>query len=374
MKLTTRATLIIGTSDQEANIRYACGFSAPDAVVYAQWGQKKYLVVSPLEAGRARKTTSGIQIVTPQEICASVHQRRRISDWALCLLKREGIKRIRVSDDFPIGVYQKLQRSKIDVRVTKDALFPRRAVKTPDELERIRSMQRISVLAMRAAVSIITRSSIDASGFLRVDKKSLTSQAVRKVIENVLIKKADCRMMDTIVAGGRQGADPHERGSGRLKAGEPIIIDIFPQHQGHGYWGDITRTVIKGKAPRQVKAIYRAVRQAHRTALSKVKPGVACATIHKEVFRIFKNAGFKTRLNEEAPEGFIHGTGHGVGLKIHEYPVINDNPARLRKGHVITIEPGLYYPHVGGVRIEDTVVVTGDGWDYLARCPYVFEV
>jgi Xaa-Pro aminopeptidase len=183
-----------------------------------------------------------------------------------------------------------------------------------------------------------------------------------------------CRGEETIVACGRDAADPHERGSGPLSAREAIVIDIFPQHMEHGYWGDLTRTVVKGQPGPKLVALYRAVKEAQRAALKAIKPRVQVCTVHKAAQQVFEKAGFATGITDGFPQGFIHSTGHGVGLDIHEPPSLGDSTARLREGQVITVEPGLYYRTLGGVRIEDTVVVTKEGWRYLVPLEKKFQL
>jgi len=196
---------------------------------------------------------------------------------------------------------------------------------------------------------------------------------VKLVVEFELLRH-QCQARDTIVAGGRQAADPHDRGSGPLRAGETIVLDIFPQHKRHGYWGDITRTVVKGRARPELHRMYEAVRTAQAAALREVRAGARADHIHEGVQQRFKAAGFVTDMRDGLPVGFFHGTGHGVGLDIHEAPSLSTVPVRLRAGHVVTVEPGLYYPELGGVRLEDTVAVTGTGCRILAACEKVFEI
>ena len=104
------------------------------------------------------------------------------------------------------------------------------------------------------------------------------------------------------------------------------------------------------------------------------KSGARADRIHEGVQRSFKDAGFVTDMRDGLPVGFFHGTGHGVGLDIHEAPSLSTVPVRLRAGNVVTVEPGLYYPELGGVRLEDTVVVTDTGCRMLATCEKVFEI
>ena len=184
----------------------------------------------------------------------------------------------------------------------------------------------------------------------------------------------NCIARDTIVACGEEGADPHKQGQGPLRAHAPIVIDIFPQNMQHGYWGDITRTIVRGTASRKVRAMYHAVRAAQQRALAYVKPGVKASSVHRCAVEEFTKRGFRTSYDGTRPVGYIHGTGHGVGLEIHEAQGNSTNEQRHKSGNVITIEPGLYYPEYGGMRIEDTIVVTPRGWQYLVPCEKKLEV
>jgi len=257
--------------------------------------------------------------------------------------------------------------------MAQGSLFPSRATKTPEELEHITESQQAAVAAMNAAVELIATARIGADRILRIKRRVLTSEMVRGVINRVLLDRR-CIGKETIVAGGPQAADPHCKGEGPLRAGETIVLDIFPQHLDHGYWGDLTRTVVRGAPGAPLKKMYAAVRAAQATALRHIKAGAPIARIHGGVMKELERRGFKTDMTGDPPKGFIHGTGHGVGLEIHEPPGIYSAPGRLRSGNVVTVEPGLYYPGIGGIRIEDTIVVTPAGWRHLATCPKVFEV
>ncbi|MBR6374154.1 MAG: M24 family metallopeptidase, partial [Victivallales bacterium] len=170
-------------------------------------------------------------------------------------------------------------------------------------------------------------------------------------------------------------AFPHNTGEGAICANEPIVIDIFPRCCATGYFGDLTRTVVKGKAPDIVKKAFEAVYDAQRTVLQMLKPGVKGIEAHKKADDVMKAHGFKTDLKSETPYGFIHGLGHGVGLEIHEKPSLNlRNPKPLVAGNVVTIEPGLYYPEWGGIRIEDMAMITEDGIDNFTNYPVFLEI
>ncbi len=371
----TGAILMLGGTDDTDDIFYRTGFRAPDPVVYLKRPGGQILVVSDLEYGRACAVTRNrrTDVVTPAALGLKGAARRMPSAWAVGLVKREAIRRVTVSQAFPLAVAEMLRAAHIRVMAAEGSLCPEREVKRDDEIDAMRAVQRAAVIAMRAAVAMIESSHIDATGRLMVDRTCLTAERVRRRILDVLLDH-DCFSADTIVAGGAQAVSPHERGHGALRAHEAIVIDIFPRHLVNGYWGDITRTVVRGAAGRELRRMYAAVKAAQRAALTVVRPGVQARTVHRAAADELTARGFETRLDGEMPVGFIHGTGHGVGLAVHEQPRIGWGGTRLRRGHVITVEPGLYYPEWGGIRIEDTVMVTRDGWRYLAPCEKRFEL
>ncbi|MBU0678771.1 MAG: Xaa-Pro peptidase family protein [Verrucomicrobia bacterium] len=372
-KLTTPKLMLGGTADH-SDVRYASGFTAPDPFLFLQHGIRRVLVVSMLEYGRAAQSTSRVKILTPADLHLRSRQRRRLGGWASGLLRKFDIKRVEVSPFFPVGIVRALEKENVRVDVSKaSSMYPQRQKKSEKETACIKESQRAAVAAMSAAVDCIRNSRIGRDGFLYDGREKLTSERVRRVIEDVLLDR-DCTANDTIVAGGVQGTDPHERGHGPLRACESIVIDIFPKSRQHGYWGDITRTVVRGEASRELKKMYNAVKGAHRAALSEVRAGVSCRTVHNAAADFLSKRGYETGLIDGSPQGFIHSTGHGVGLDIHEAPSVSWLDERLHAGNVITIEPGLYYRKTGAVRIEDTVVVTRDGFTFLARCPKKFEL
>jgi Xaa-Pro aminopeptidase len=179
---------------------------------------------------------------------------------------------------------------------------------------------------------------------------------------------------NTIVAGGRQACDPHEVGYGPLRPNELIIIDVFPRMQKTGYHGDMTRTFLKGKANPAQRSLVKAVRDAQTAAMDSVKAGVKGDAVHAAANAVFEAEGFVTERRKSGFVGFIHSTGHGLGLEVHEAPRVSKDAPKLKAGHVITIEPGLYYPEIGGCRIEDVVRVTKDGYEKLSNMHYRWEI
>ncbi|MCK5268215.1 MAG: aminopeptidase P family protein, partial [Spirochaetes bacterium] len=198
----------------------------------------------------------------------------------------------------------------------------------------------------------------------------LTSEEIRRFINSELLKRDCMPVKDTITSSSDQACDVHFFGSGPLKANSAIIIDIFPRSLKTKYWSDMTRTVVKGKASPELKKLYNTVLAGQKKALAIVKAGVSGAEIDKIIRDFFIKEGYQTKEIKGKMQGFVHGTGHGVGLDIHEEPRIHqENRILLKAGNVITIEPGLYYLGLGGVRIEDTVAVTEEGCLNLAKFP-----
>lgn len=357
---------MVGDAASCPDLEYVIGFRATDPVVALIDGRRRYLVVPDLELGRATRAARGCRVFTPAQLGLRGTSRRAVRAWAKALLRRVQVSTVWVAPTFPLEVARTLEKQRVRVQLA-GVLFPARAVKSEREIRCLRQSQGAAVHAMKAAVTAIRLSRRRRDGCLVWQGKVLTSERVQLEIRRVLLD-ADCSAPMTIVAGGAQGADPHEVGHGPLRINEPIVLDIFPKHNGHGYWGDITRTIVKGTPTNEIRRMYRAVHEAQAEALRMVRPGVSGATIHSRVVECFSERGFQTGEADGTMYGFFHGTGHGVGLDIHEAPNVARAPTRLRVGHVITIEPGLYYPEIGGVRIEDTVVVTKDGCSLLARC------
>ena len=186
----------------------------------------------------------------------------------------------------------------------------------------------------------------------------LTSEKLRAVIDCAILQACGLAA-NTIVAGGRQACDPHERGHGLLRANEPIIIDIFPRSQKTGYFGDITRTVVRGRANEAVKKLYDTVLRGQKIGFEKIRAKRRRRTSTRPCRNFLSQQGYKTGRRDGRMEGFFHGTGHGLGLEIHEAPRLGaTSTGKLRAGHVVTVEPGLYYPEIGGVRLEDVALVT----------------
>jgi Xaa-Pro aminopeptidase len=370
----TAPLLLIGATEDYADVRHASGFTAPDPFLFLEDGTQKILLVSMLEYGRALATAQDCRVLLAQDLPVSKAEQRRMSGCAWGLLKLLGRRSVCVSQKFPIAIARRLEHKGIRVSVLTTAPYPQRAVKTEPELAAIARVQRAAAASIGAAAQCLRTCTVDRAGLVRCRGKILTSEELRIVIELELVRH-NCNPGDSIVSSGPMSANPHECGRGPIRAGTPIILDIFPSCKTTGYFGDITRTLVKGRAPAALQKMLDAVYRGQRRALQTIRAGVAVRTPCLTVTDYFKRRGFVTEVKDGVARGFIHGLGHGVGLEIHEAPSLSARAVgRLRAGHVVTVEPGLYDPEIGGVRFEDTIVVTRTGWRALAACDVPWEL
>ena len=253
-----------------------------------------------------------------------------------------------------------------------------RRAKSEEEVSNIEKTQDAVEAACALAADILEESEVREDKVLNWRGETLTSELLRAEIDVELLRRG-CAANGTIVAGGPQAADPHERGHGPLKAGESIIVDIFPVDLSTRYYSDMTRTFVKGEPNEGLQEMYDAVLESQKTALSMIRAGVNGRDIHRKVAEVLHEAGYKTNVHDQEEgkpltEGFFHGTGHGVGLEVHEAPRVSLADEELIPGDVISVEPGVYDPNVGGVRIEDLVVVTKEGCRNLTTFPKEFRI
>ena len=202
----------------------------------------------------------------------------------------------------------------------------------------------------------------------------LTAEKLRAIIDTAIIQAGGLASR-TVVAGGPQSCDPHEIGHGVLRAHEPIVLDVFPRSQKTGYFGDITRTVVKGRASEAVRKLFYTVQRAQELAFEHLHHQTPGCEVHAKVQAFFQQEGYKTGKIQGRMQGFFHGTGHGLGLEVHESPRVSANSTdTLLAGNVVTVEPGLYYTGLGGVRLEDVALITTNGPRNLTKFEKGLEV
>jgi Xaa-Pro aminopeptidase len=368
------AILLYAPSEYDANILYATDFFAPDPFLFFRTPQgRRYMVMSDLEIDRARATSSAHQVLSWSAFAKTAERKTgKTPETAVEVLKEFRIRSIMVPENFPVGLADALRSRNIRLSVRSDPFFPERITKISTEVKEIRKSMQATELGMRAAMEALKKSKIK-DGYLIYRGRRLTSEMLKSIINTTILAKGYVPS-GTIVAPGKQGCDPHDDGHGPIKAHEPVIIDIFPRSVASGYFGDMTRTFVRGRASEKVRAMHKAVFDGQRLGLSMLKDGARTKLIHQAILNLFEKRGFPTGQIKGRMQGFFHGTGHGLGLEIHEAPRIAINNLKLEKGMVVTVEPGLYYADVGGVRIEDTVVVTKRGFDNLTRFSKLLEL
>ena len=369
--------LMVADSERDANMLYATGLFVPDPFIYLHCGRRPLLVMNDLEIDRARRQATHCRTIS----LGAIQQKLRRSGVKIPgfahvireLFREHKISRAIVPDDFPLGLARDLKRLGVKVKPRAN-FFPQREFKTADEVRKISAALMMAEVGMAEGMQALRLAKIGKRRQLIYRGSPLTSERLRAVIDCAILQACGLAA-NTIVAGGQQGCDPHERGHGPLRADEPIIIDIFPRSQKTGYFGDITRTVVRGQASEAVRKLYDTVFHGQKIALQKIGVGMATAEVHECVQQFFTLRGYMTGKQEGHMQGFFHGTGHGLGLEIHEAPRMGaTSRGKLKAGQVVTVEPGLYYPGIGGVRLEDVALVTAQGARNLTRFEKVLEL
>jgi len=368
--------LIIAASETNSNLYYATRFLAPDPFIFLRIKDERILIMSDLEVDRARATATVDAVLSYSEYEERLKRRGVTSPGAVDVidefLKERGVARLLVPENFGFEHARQLQERGYELSTKREPFFEERVVKTKEEIRAIEATQHAVELAVQRAIDLLRAASVK-DGLIVHEGRPVTSERIKKLI-NVALMEQDCVAQHTIIAGGIQACDPHNEGAGPLRANAPIVMDVFPRHMTTRYFADMSRTVIKGRATREMKRLYDTVLAAQEEAIASVRDAADGQTIHSEVLRRFEQAGYKTGLINGRMQGFFHGTGHGVGIDIHEMPRISKSGSRLQTGHVVTVEPGLYYPDIGAARIEDMVLVTDDGCRNLTNFPKVLEI
>ncbi|MDI7266873.1 MAG: Xaa-Pro peptidase family protein [Myxococcota bacterium] len=371
MELEGRARVIWDSSVRCADLRYVAALWAADPVVWIDLDGRTHLLVRDLEverAGREARVDEVVPLAGLDEAAEAADAPKAVRGPVAFLL-RAGARRVELHPDTPAWIVEALRKTPLDVAVGAAPFFPERSVKTEEEVRAIAT----SEAAAERAVGLVEQMLWDARrdrGALTLAGEPLTSERVRREVETVLFAEGFL-LERTIVSSGRASAVPHDVGSGPLSADVPIVVDVFPRSLSTGYYGDITRTFVKGTPSQGVLRMYGAIRAAQEAALAALRPGVLLRDVHSAAQDLLASHGFENRVEPGRAEGFIHGTGHGVGLEIHEPPQIGriEGDARLEAGNVVTVEPGLYYHDEGGVRLEDLVVVTSEGHRRISTLP-----
>jgi Xaa-Pro aminopeptidase len=372
------ALLIRGDTVRSPELRHEVPVVIPDPFLYAETNGRRTVVIHSLEIPRVREALPDLEIVPIENLGADELYAAGKKGWevdlelALRACRELGIDKATVPSTFPVGHADHLRANGIDVVVDRDVFDNRRRSKNQTELRGIRKAQKACEAALDVSRDLLRRAETNGGG-LEVDGEPLTSERIKRAIEDVFADH-DVEGSDMIVAHGPQTAVGHDMGSGQIKPDEPIVFDLFPRDKETGCYADMTRTYVVGEPSDELKEWHGLVKQALEESTAEVKPGVNGRKLYEQVCELFHGAGYKTQLNKEPGEvledGFFHGLGHGVGLEVHELPNMGRIGHDLVPGDVVTVEPGLYRSGYGGLRLEDLVLVTEDGYEVITDYPY----
>lgn len=370
-----KAKLIYDDSEKNMDMFYATKIAIVDPFIFFERDGKKCAVFNDLEIDRVKREAR-LDKILPLNIYVERAKKGLYEDPAAVIyevLAEHGIAEVEVPRNMSFVIADGLRRKGIKVEAGPSMFFPERYKKTAEEKKKIIDVQKKVFAAMRLVEEIFKRSKIK-NGRIIYKGEILTSEKLRTKINLFMIENG----LDggfPIVACGEQTIDPHEHGHGPLKPNAPIIIDIYPRSMKTHYCGDATRTFCKGRAPDALKKMYAVVKKGEEIGIKMAKAGVIGRDIHKSILEFFAKNGYSTGMKDGRNQGFFHGTGHPIGLDVHEGTArINMTEYELEEGNVMSIEPGLYYKGIGGIRIEDLIYVTKTGCDVLAKYPKKLEI
>lgn len=375
-------SILLHADATDPDMLYFGRFQAPDPYLAFSVEGRRVAVIRAGEYGRMVKESAFDEVLLFNEVSESAAKRFKLPKgrdpelhhMVLHLAELHDIPNFKVGSRFPIGLARKLRESGMTLEIANGTgLFPERQIKTAAEVEALRKGNKASEAGFHIVARTLAESKV-RNGKLVHRGSMLTAERLHELISHAALD-AGAVALHTIAAPGDQAVDNHCVGHGPIRAGELIVVDIFPRRIEDGYWGDMARSYLKGKASDAQRRLVRTVRQAHKLAIDMIKPGVTGGKVHDAVQAFFDKEGYETVRNSKTPKGFFHALGHGVGLEIHEEPILRSKaPCKLRKGMVVTVEPGLYYEGLGGCRIEDMVHLVPGGCELISRAPYKWEI
>ena len=373
--------LMYADTFRSPELRQEVPIGIPDPFLYAEKGRVRHIAIGAMEIPRLREL--GLFELHPNEeyglddlIAEGLSYdvvRREIPVRAVEAL---GITSAVVPENFPLWLADRLRENGVELTPNGEFFGDRRRMKTESQLAGIRRAQRAAEAGMDAARDLLRRAGQNGDA-LELDGETLTVERIKAAMGEAFVRHGTATD-DFIVAPGAQGAVGHDMGSGPVRAGVPIVIDVWPRDNESFCYSDMTRTYVVGEIPDDIREWHRLCKQALDRAISEIKDGAEGRAIFDGSCEIFEAAGERTQRTKEPgtplDEGFFHGLGHGVGLEVHEPPGMGRaSEKELRAGDVVTVEPGCYRQGYGGVRLEDLVLVTADGAENLTQYPYDLE-
>ena len=374
------AVLIFADSIRSPEMRHEVPLPVPDPFLYVEVDGSRAVVASAFELSRIKEAAPDVETLAPDHFGVDELLRDGLSfdeaelEIVVRACNRFGVTQASVPWSFPLEIADHLRAHGIDVHVDHQLFDERRRRKSPRELEGLRRAQRACEAALDVARELLRNAR--PNGALELDGEPLTVERLKREIEGVFSEHG-VAAEEFIVSHGAQTAVGHEMGSGVLLPDEPIVFDLFPRDRETGVFSDMTRTYVVGTPSDELREYHRLVKQALEETTAATKPGVNGRELMQMACDLFHEHGHKTQLHKEPGEilesGFFHGLGHGVGLEVHEKPALSRSGDDLVAGDVITLEPGLYRAGMGGVRLEDILLVTDDGAEVVTDYPYDLE-
>jgi Xaa-Pro aminopeptidase len=371
--------LIFSDSVKDPTLRHEVPLAIGDPFLYAEQNGTRRVLINAMEQARMGHlkglTLHDLTEFGMDELIATGMEREEVAlEVLLRAVRSWGITSATVPPSFPVEVADYLRANGIDVAADRELFRRRRRVKNEQEIAGVRRAQKAADAGMAAAAEMIRGARIQDNRAV-LDGEPLTSERLKRRIERVF-HEHDCTAEEFIVSHGEQSAIGHHMGEGEILPGEPIVIDIWPKARASGCYADMTRTFVVGEPPEELLEWHRLALQAINDSTAALGPGVKTSVPDVIVCDIFEAAGYKTQRTKEQgkplTEGYFHSLGHGVGLDVHEAPLLSARYAAddLVPGDVVSVEPGLYKPGVGGCRLEDLVLITEDGHEVLTDFPY----
>lgn len=375
--MTATPSIMAGVPTSNFALYHRLRFQAGDTIVFIDLGGgETYAIMRDIEIARARKARAARHIHCPPDFAPEegLSGDREIANAqaAAELLIARGVDAVTADRSLPFLYVHHLRKHGIEVTCDPDFGVLERRKKDKWEISKLRKAQDATEQAIRRACETIASAKVTKDGVLKYKNEPLTSERVRHMIELDLMQQ-NFSAPPSIVISGPAGWDCHDRGSGELRTGEPIMIDVFPRDRDTLYNGDCTRTVVHGEVPDEVAQMHRDVIDAKAAAERVAKAGATGESVHQAACELFiergRHIGLPPEKGGESLVCYTHGTGHGIGLDVHEPPLLDRAGPPLVKGDALTIEPGLYCKNIGGVRVEDLVIVGKSGCENLNTIP-----
>lgn len=357
------------------NQYYLTRFKCYDNFLFLRKPDSSIVLVPSLEENRAVKEADVDEVFSMKDYVDDDVRGNMDKEISIIInfLQDMNISNIMVSKNEKYHLVNELKNKGINVELINNSIINYRTIKKPYEVDNLREVQKVTQESMNYAKKILKKSNINGDKLLYEDK-ILTSKLLKQKIRKFLIER-NCHIKDFILVSGSQGYDPHNYGSGELRPHEPILLDIFPRHNNM-YWGDMTRTFVKGNISEEVKNMHNATLEAFDGIFDVIKngAGISCKDIHYKVCDIYNDWGYDTIREGSVEEGLLHSTGHGIGVSLHEKPRISGNEDTISPNTVLTIEPGLYNKKIGAVRFEDMILIKEDGYENFNNYEYSLEL